>query len=417
MASRGPSADPGREIPAAPRSLPLQRERIDTPDGDFLDLDFGPDPNPEAPLVLLLHGLEGFTQRPYMIQAAQALTAQGLATVGLNFRSCSGEPNLQPRLYHSGETDDVSPCPRVSEGAVAGPAPGGHRVLPGWKRSSEVWGNGKTEVRGLLKQQWAFRSLTIWPPEPVYLEQGWAGFYARYFLRQLKEKVKAKEGLLAPILDLEKVYASQTLREFDDHATGPLHGFKDAADYYRKSSCGQFLPDIRVPTLLFHARNDPFLPPRSIPHEAVRENPFLFPAFARRGGHVGFLGGAVPGPPHLLDRGRGDPVPEGDAVVAENVVILGRSPRRSSTSRIQAKNGRRDCSPRPSLFSSETRHFQPATVLLSCKRPHSTPPCSFLMGPLKSDVEDPGSDDDGSHGAEQSGSAPCSPSGPQRGRR
>ncbi len=93
------------------------------------------------------------------------------------------------------------------------------------------------------------------------------------------------------------MYASQTLREFDDHATGPLHGFKDAADYYRHSSCNQFLHAIQVPTLLFHARNDPFLPPSAIPHDMVRENPAPYPAFASRGGHVGFLEGTVPGLP------------------------------------------------------------------------------------------------------------------------
>ena len=93
------------------------------------------------------------------------------------------------------------------------------------------------------------------------------------------------------------MYASETLIEFDDHATGPLHGFKDAADYYRQCSSNQFLHRIRVPTLLFHARNDPFLPPRALPHEAVAENPALFPAFSLRGGHVGFLGGQIPGLP------------------------------------------------------------------------------------------------------------------------
>ena len=140
----------------------------------------------------------------------------------------------------------------------------------------------------------------------VYLEQGQLGwFYARYFLQKLKGKVKAKESQLSPLLDLRKVYASRSLREFDDHATGPLHGFQDAMDYYRHSSCNQFLPNVRVPSLLFHARNDPFLPPNAIPHEVAAENPYLFPAFARRGGHVGFLGGPVPGLPSFWTEDEG----------------------------------------------------------------------------------------------------------------
>jgi predicted alpha/beta-fold hydrolase len=276
----------------------MVRERIDTPDGDFLDLDFGPDPNPAAPLVLLLHGLEGFTRRPYMIQAAQAFTAHGMATVGLNFRSCSGEPNLRPRLYHSGETEDLHHVlqhlkrrwPERALGAI-GFSLGGNVLL---KYLGERDHGGVEFLSGAVGVSVPYDLFA----GAQFLEQGWSGlYYARYFLRQLKGKVKAKEALLSPILDLEKVYASQTLREFDDWATGPLHGFQDAADYYRQSSSNQFLSAIRVPTLLFHARNDPFLPPTAIPHEAVKANPALFPAFTRRGGHVGFLEGVIPGLP------------------------------------------------------------------------------------------------------------------------
>jgi len=289
-----------------PGPFPLKRERIDTPDGDFLDLDFGPDPNPEAPLVLLLHGLEGFTQRPYMIQAAHALHAQGLASVGLNFRSCSGEPNLRPRLYHSGETEDAAHVlkflknrwPHRPLGAI-GFSLGGNVLM-------KLMGEREDGGSGLLGAAVGISVPYDLASGAVYLEQGTLGWlYARYFLRSLKEKVEAKERLLSPVLDLKKVYASRTLREFDDVGTGPLHGFKNASDYYRKCSCGQFLDRIRVPTLLFHARNDPFLPPRSIPHETVANNPYLFPAFARRGGHVGFLGGSVPGLPSFWTEDEG----------------------------------------------------------------------------------------------------------------
>lgn len=281
-----------------PGPFPLERERIDTTDGDFLDLDFGPDPNPEAPMVLLLHGLEGFSHRPYMIQAAQALTSKGMASVGLNFRSCSGEPNLQPRMYHSGGTEDVahvlqflkSRWPQRSFGAI-GFSLGGNVLM-------KLMGEREDGGTSLLQAAVGISVPYDLAAGAVYMQEGVPGwYYTRYFLRSLKEKVRAKEGLLKTVLDLEKVYAAETLIEFDDHATGPLHGFKDAADYYRQCSCNQFLHRIRVPTLLFHSRNDPFLPPRAIPHEAVAGNPALFPAFARRGGHVGFLEGAIPGLP------------------------------------------------------------------------------------------------------------------------
>ncbi len=278
--------------------FPYKRERIDTPDGDFLDLDFSPDPDPEAPLVLLLHGLEGFTQRPYMIQAAQALKARGMASVGLNFRSCSGEMNIRPRMYHSGGTEDVALVLRFLKGQWPNRPLGAIGFSLGGNVLLKLLGERDDGGRGLIDAAVGISVPYDLAAGAAYLEQGVLGWlYARYFLKQLMVKVKAKEGLLSPLLDLRKVYASTTLREFDDHATGPLHGFEDAADYYRQSSCGQFLHRIRVPTLLFHARNDPFLPPRAIPHEIVGENPYLFPAFARRGGHVGFLGGQIPGLP------------------------------------------------------------------------------------------------------------------------
>jgi len=289
-----------------PGPFPLTRERIDTPDGDFLDLDFGPDPDSSSPIILLLHGLEGFTHRPYMIQAAHSITAAGMASVGLNFRSCSGEPNRTPRLYHSGETSDVvlvlellkERWPERAIGAL-GFSLGGNVLL-------KLMGERADGGTGLLKAAVGVSVPFDLAAGAIYLERGILGwFYHRYFLQKLKAKVQAKEELLAPLLDLREVYRSETLREFDDHATGPLHGFENAADYYKKSSCNQFLPGIGVPTLLFHARNDPFLPPKSIPHQAVAENPFLFPAFARRGGHVGFLGGAIPGLPSFWTEDEG----------------------------------------------------------------------------------------------------------------
>lgn len=281
-----------------PGPFPMKRERIDTPDGDFLDLALAPDPNPDAPMVLLLHGLEGFTERPYMVQAAQVLTARGIAAVGLNFRSCSGEPNLRPRLYHSGGTDDVAHVlhflkerwPHRPMGAL-GFSLGGNVLL-------KLLGERDDGGAGLLAAAVGISVPYDLAAGAVFMERGVMGwFYNRYFLRSLKAKVAAKERALSSILDLRRVYGSQTLREFDDYATGPLHGFKDAADYYSRCSSNQFLGRIRVPTLLFHARNDPFLPPGAIPHKAVAENPYLFPAFAKRGGHVGFLGGTVPGVP------------------------------------------------------------------------------------------------------------------------
>jgi hypothetical protein len=119
--------------------------------------------------------------------------------------------------------------------------------------------------------------------------------YTRYFLQSLKGKIREKEDLLGEILDLEAAYSSRTIREFDHRATGPLHGFRSAEDYYRLCSSNQFLPRIQVPALLVQARNDPFLPAHAIPEGAMADNPFLTPALTPMGGHVGFLSGPIPG--------------------------------------------------------------------------------------------------------------------------
>jgi predicted alpha/beta-fold hydrolase len=125
------------------------------------------------------------------------------------------------------------------------------------------------------------------------------GFYARYFLRSLRRKVREKEELLAPLVDLDAALGARTLWEFDDAVTAPLHGFRDAREYYQLAGSGPLLNHIRVPTLLVHAYDDPFLPSGAIPLAAIRAAPALTEAFTPRGGHVGFLAGGVPGRPRF----------------------------------------------------------------------------------------------------------------------
>jgi predicted alpha/beta-fold hydrolase len=276
-------------------ALPLRRERWPTEDGDFLDLDFGPDPEEETPLILLLHGLEGFSERPYMLHAMDVLARRGVASVGLNFRGCSGEPNRLPRMYHSGETQDTrfvleklrERWPHRPLGAL-GFSLGGNVLL---KLLGERKDGGETLVGAA-----AAISVPYDLVEGVaHLESSPLGrFYARYFLTSLRKKVRAKEALLAPLLDLDVVLKSRSLSEFDDAATAPLHGFSNARDYYRQSSSKQFLQGIKVRTLLIHGRNDPFLPERAIPLEPMNRNTLITPLILRSGGHVGFLAGPLP---------------------------------------------------------------------------------------------------------------------------
>ena len=273
----------------------LTPERIETADGDFLDVDWMPETDPSAPLVLVLHGLEGHTRRGYMVQSFLALADRGMRAVGLNFRGCSGESNRAPRFYHSGETEDV----RFVIDLLRERFPARPLMAIGISLGGNV-------LLKYLGEQGAKRAAAVSAAVAISvpydlsagadaLERGgMAKIYIRYFLRSLFAKVRAKKEVLANILDLDAVWASTTRREFDDAATAKLHGFVGAEDYYLKSSSNRFLQSIRVPTLLVHSRDDPFLPAAALPLPAIEANPFLTLVLTEGGGHVGFFEGGPP---------------------------------------------------------------------------------------------------------------------------
>lgn len=275
-----------------------ERERLELPDGDFVDLDWVVEtdrrsPDRDAPVVLVLHGLEGSSSSDYVRSTHRALARQGLASLALNFRSCSGEPNRLPRFYHSGDTGDAAavlallrdrfPARRI--GAV-GFSLGGNVLLKLLGRC----GDGDWQ---LLAPDAA---VAISVPFDLSagittLERGLGPIYQHYFLRKLRRKVRAKRTILQGHVDVGALLAVCTLRDFDELGTSRLHGFADSADYYRRASSKPFLDAIRVPTLLIHAADDPFLPSSAIPRAEVQANPHLDAIFPEHGGHVGFVGG------------------------------------------------------------------------------------------------------------------------------
>jgi uncharacterized protein len=275
-----------------PNGRMLQRERVTTPDDDFLDLDWGTDPGAAAPIVLVIHGLEGSAQRRYVRNACTELERAGLWPVALNLRGCSGEPNRALHYYHSGETDDPvlvlqtirARHPDRLVGAL-GFSLGGNVLL-------KLLGERDDGGLGLVDAAVAMSVPYDLAAGCALLERSTMGrAYAAYFLQSLKSKVELKRDRLASVLDLEAAAAARTIWEFDDRVTAPLHGFPSAAAYYEACSSARFLEGVSTPTLLLHAVDDPFLPAEAIPRHEAERNQAIHLALESRGGHVGFLEG------------------------------------------------------------------------------------------------------------------------------
>ena len=272
---------------------------METPDGDFLDVDWGPDPRPGAPVALVLHGLEGSSRRRYVRSVARALLDRGIRPVAMNFRGCSGEPNRRLRFYHSGETGDASwllarireRWPRRRIG-IMGFSLGGNVAL-------KMLGERPDGGRSLVDAAAVMSVPYDLDAGARLLEQGLMGrLYSQYFLRSLRRKVDEKGEALNAKLDVRAARAASTIRDFDERVTAPLNGFRDAHEYYTCSSSNRFLPRIRVPALLLHAVDDPFLPPPAIPREEAAANPWIRLHLEPAGGHVGFVQG-TPWAPHF----------------------------------------------------------------------------------------------------------------------
>ncbi|MFT7583198.1 MAG: putative alpha/beta-fold hydrolase [Myxococcota bacterium] len=277
----------------------FRRERIDTPDGDFLDLDFvdAPDASwsalgPHAPIALVLHGLEGSARAGYAVQTYLGLARRGIRPVGLNFRTCGGEMNRTPRAYHSGETTDIAFVlaelrrrhPTVPIGAV-GFSLGGNVLL---KYLGETGPNCLVAAATAVSVPYDLAACVR------HIEHGFGRLYTRHFLGRLREKLRAKADLVRGHCDYEAAQRARTLYAYDDAVTAPLHGFRDAEDYYTRSSSSRFLTRVQVPTLLIQARDDPFMAPGTIERLSIADHRWLETAFVPRGGHVGFVKGRWP---------------------------------------------------------------------------------------------------------------------------
>ena len=281
----------GSLVAPCPR-VAYRRERWDTPDGDFVDVD-RIDAPASAPCVVLFHGLEGSSGSPYARMLMDRVRRRGWRGAVLNFRGCSGEPNRLPRAYHSGDSAELDWVLRRlrAESAVplyaAGVSLGGNALLK-WL------GERGAEARTIVERAAAVSAPVDLTAAGYALERGFALVYGKHFLWSLRPRSRAKLARFPRIFDAHALERARTLREFDDAVTAPLHGFRDVDDYYTRSSARPWLGAVRVPTLMLNARDDPFLPASALPPpEEVSESVTI--EFPLHGGHVGFVTGPFPG--------------------------------------------------------------------------------------------------------------------------
>ena len=274
----------------ARRTVPVRmtRERVELPDGDFIDLDWSGE---SGPIVLVLHGLQGSSRSPHVRGLVRALVRSGYRGAVMHFRGCSAEPNRLLRTYHSGETGDVGHVVRLLRDrhpstplAAVGFSLGGN-VLLKWLAER---GDG-AEVAAAVAVSVPFLLARV----ADRLGRGLSRVYQRHLVGDLRRAILRKFGNRPGPLDLDAVRRQRSFRGFDDCVTAPLHGFRDAEHYYAVASCRQYLRAVARPTLILQALDDPFMTRDILPGREELA-PCIRLELSSAGGHVGFVEGSAP---------------------------------------------------------------------------------------------------------------------------
>ncbi len=267
----------------------LETERVTLDDGDFIELAWlGKDA--DLPVVLILHGLEGSVDSPYSKGLMRRLNQAGFAVCFFHFRGCSGELNHRDRSYHSGDTGDLQQVihhiylqDQREVYALVGFSLGGNVMLKWLGEAGEA-----TPVQRAVAISVPF----VLDDAARRMNHGLSRFYQRHLLSRLHKKYQEKFSRRPSPLKVD-VTRLNTFFKFDDQVTAPLHGFAGVDEYYQRSSSRQYIPKIRVPTLLLHANDDPFMYPTTVP-DASELSPTVTLELSAAGGHVGFVGGRWP---------------------------------------------------------------------------------------------------------------------------
>ncbi|MGF1669291.1 MAG: YheT family hydrolase [Balneolaceae bacterium] len=258
-----------------------ERLRINTPDQDFLDIDFKENKNSKR-AAILFHGLEGSSRRYYITHLAKVLFLNGYSTIAVNFRSCSGDMNRKPRFYHSGETDDLETVIKWA-----------NESFPTHKLFAAGFSLGASTLFNFLRRHRTAHPIqaiaAISTPfdlkkDSLNLNNGLNRIYNYYFLKSLRKKIELKRKKFPDLPE----FTGSTLYEFDDQITAPLHGFKDADHYYESCSSAFFIDCIQSPVMIIHSRQDPLSPYHFCPVSDIIQNSNITNCFVENGGHVGF---------------------------------------------------------------------------------------------------------------------------------
>ncbi|TAI47762.1 YheT family hydrolase [Flagellimonas allohymeniacidonis] len=263
------------------------RERITLSDGDFLDVDWSFSQTPKKGLVILLHGLEGNAQRPYITGSAKIFNTYGFDACAVNYRGCSGEPNLSYRSYHSGATEDLQEVihhilKQKDYDAIylKGFSLGGNLLLKYLGESNEV----SEKIKGAI----AVSVPCSLRDSCDQLLTAKNVLYAKRFKKHLIAKLRQKQKMFPDLIPDSDIKAIITLKDFDDIYTSRAHNFRDAFDYYAQCSSLQFLREVNIPVLLINASDDSFLGNACYPYAEADKNKNLFLEVPSFGGHVGF---------------------------------------------------------------------------------------------------------------------------------